>query len=266
MTRLRLIVKCAHRLCLAVVSLPLYGIDTRLVLADELPSVTPYRPTVSNPAELSAPRHVEVEAGFEHVNGGGLKERLATPLTLKYAFNEDWGVLLNSGWMYEKGRDDGVVDGWNPTALLLKSHYALNEDNAVGIELGVGTPALAGYFADGDPDLVVNLIYSVDVGETRLDANFGMTRIGWVDEETDVDRHQYQWALALSHPVSSGWSVAAELSGNARYGSQPYQQALVCASYALSRTTVIDAGGAYGIGGDSSATRNLFIGVSMLID
>lgn len=266
MIRSPVAVDCTNCLRIAVLLLPLYCLDARLLFADELPSVTPYRPTVSNPAELSAPRHVEVEAGFEHVNGGGLKERLATPLTLKYAFNEDWGLLLNSGWMYEKGRDDGVVDGWNPSALLLKSHYALNEDNAVGIELGVGTPALAGYFAEGDPDLVVNLIYSVDIGETRFDANFGMTRIGWFDDETNVDRHQYQWALALSHPVSNGWSVAAELSGNARYGSQPYQQALVCASYALSRTTVIDAGGAYGVGGDSAATRNLFIGVSMLID
>lgn len=261
---IRVIFKISRACSPWLIPLSFGSLCSEILPADELPSVTPYRPTVSNPAELSAPRHLEIEAGFEHVNGGGLKERLATPVTLKYAFNEDWGLLLNSGWMYENGRDDSMVDGWNPTALLLKGHYAMNETNAVGVELGLGAPAESGRLTEGEADLLVNAIYSVDIGVTRFDANFGLTRLGGSD--TDADRHQYQWALAWSHPVSANWSVAGELSGNARDGLSPYNQALLCAAYALSRTTVIDFGGAYGISGDSAATRNLFIGVSMLID
>lgn len=237
-----------------------------LAIAEELLHVTPYRPTVSNPAELSAPRHFEIETGFERVTGGGLKERLATPVTLKYAFNEDWGLLLNSGWMYENGRDDTVIDGWNSSSALIKSHYSLDETNALGIEFGVGTQADGGQFGRGHPDLVVNLIYSGDFGETRLDVNFGLNRLGTAEADIDIDRHQYQWAVAVSHPVSDDWSLAAELSGNARQGSSPYSQALICAAYELSRTTVIDFGGAYGVGGDTAATQNVFVGVSMLID
>lgn len=258
------IFEITRRPALTLLLLSYGSVFSEMLPADELPSVTPYRPTVSNPAELSAPRHLEIEAGFEHVNGGGLQERLATPVTLKYAFNQHWGILLNSGWRHENGRDDSVVDGWNPTALLLKSHYSLNATNAMGIELGVGTPANAGHFTEGEPELLVNAIYSVDIGDTRFDANIGLMRLGVT--EADVDRHQYQWALALSHPVGGRWSIAGELSGNARDGLSPYNQALVCAAYALSRATVIDVGGAYGISGDSAATQNIFVGVSMLID
>ena len=234
------------------------------VQADELPSVTPYRPTISNPAELSAPRHLEIEAGFEHGSGAGLAKHLAAPVTLKYALNEDWGVLLNSGWLYEDSRDGPLLDGWNSTSLLIKHRHLLNDAQALGIEFGLATPADAGHFTQGQPDLLLNTIYSVDIDKTRVDANLGFTRLG--DTETSIDRHQYQWALAVSHPVTDDWSLAAEWAGNVREGSSAYNQLLLCAAYGLSRTIVIDMGGAYGLSGDSAATQNVFMGVSWLID
>lgn len=88
------ILEIARSLAATLLLLSCSGVYSDMLPADELPSVTPYRPTVSNPAELSAARHLEIEAGFEHVNSGGLKERLATPVTLKYAFNRDWGIMF----------------------------------------------------------------------------------------------------------------------------------------------------------------------------
>jgi hypothetical protein len=234
------------------------------VLADDLPSVTPYRPTISNPAELSAPKHLEIEAGFEHGTGAGLAKHLAAPVTLKYAFNEDWGVLLNTGWLYDDGRDGSLLDGWNSTSLLIKHRHLLDDVQALGIEFGLATPANAGHFTQGQPDLLLNTIYSVDIDKTRVDGNLGFTRLG--DTEAAIDRHQTQWALAVSHSVTDDWSLAAEWAGNVREGASAYNQLLVCAAYGLSRTMVIDIGGAYGLSGDSAATQNVFMGISWLID
>ena len=234
------------------------------LLADDLPTVTPYRPTVSNPAELSAPGYLEIEAGFEQGTGAGLAKHLAAPVTLKYALDEDWGLLLNSGWLYEDSRDGLLLDGWNSTSLLVKHRHQLDDTQALGIELGLATPADAGHFTQGQADLLLNTIYSVDIGNTRVDGNLGFIRLGGSD--IDIDRHQYQWALAASHPVSDDWSFAAEWAGNVRDGASAYNQLLLCAAYGLSRTVVIDMGGAYGLSGDSAATRNLFVGVSWLID
>ena len=239
-------------------------LSPRLSHAEALPTVTPYRPTVSNPAELSAPRHLEVEAGFEHGTGAGLTKHLLAPVTLKYALDDDWGLLLNTGWRYEDSRDGPTYDGWHSTALLLKHRHALSDTQALGLEVGLAAPANDGHFTEGQADLLLNAIYSVDIGETRVDGNLGFNRSG--ERDIDKDRHQYQWAFALSHPVSDDWSLAAEWAGNVSPDVAAYNQWLVCAAYTLSRTIVIDMGGAYGLGGNSAAVQNVFIGVSWLID
>ena len=51
----------------------------------ELPSATPYRPSVSTPAALSAPGWLEIEAGGLRAGGGGAR-RDSLPFTFKLAF------------------------------------------------------------------------------------------------------------------------------------------------------------------------------------
>lgn len=184
--------------------------------------------------------------------------------TTKYAFNRDWGLLLNTGWNHLSDKENASIEGWNPTLLSLKGHYGISPNQAVGFELGVGAPADGDSLNRGKPDLVFTEIYSVDIGQTRLDANFGLTRIG--NTEPGIDRHQYQWALALSKPVSDDWSIAGEFSGVAGNGLAPTTQALVCLAYTVSRTVVIDFGLAGAMGGNSAATKNIFTGVSVLFD
>src|SRR5690349_17980857 len=61
---------------------------------DDQPSVTPYRPSVSTPAALSAPGWLEIEGGALFARGTGDTRRDSLPYTLKLAFSPDWGVRL----------------------------------------------------------------------------------------------------------------------------------------------------------------------------
>ena len=56
--------------------------------ANDAPSTTPYRPSVSTPAALSAPGWLEIEAGWQHDDSGGAR-RDSIPLTFKLAFDKD---------------------------------------------------------------------------------------------------------------------------------------------------------------------------------
>jgi hypothetical protein len=59
-------------------------------------TATPYRPTISNPAELSEPGWLELELGWQRISGGSDKRRDSMPLTAKLAFSDDWGVLVGT--------------------------------------------------------------------------------------------------------------------------------------------------------------------------
>src|SRR5947209_5000939 len=66
---------------------------TGTVFADP-PEVTPYRPTVSNPAALSAPGFLELEAGVARSHDDTDTRLLSVPYLLKYAFSENFGVVI----------------------------------------------------------------------------------------------------------------------------------------------------------------------------
>lgn len=89
--------------------------------ADEPPAVTPYRPSVSTPAALSAPGWLEVEAGALRVRGAGDTRRESLPYTLKLAWSEDWGVRLG-GDAWVRQIDDGGqrTSGGGDVGIVLK--------------------------------------------------------------------------------------------------------------------------------------------------
>lgn len=72
------------------------GLFTFANAADSEPSVTPYRPTVSNPADLSEPGWLELEMGAQRIEGGADHRRDSMPLLAKLAFTENWGILVGS--------------------------------------------------------------------------------------------------------------------------------------------------------------------------
>ena len=72
----------------------IYTIPISSVAAEDPPSVTPYRPSVSTPAALSAPGWMEVEAGVQINRGNAPARRDSLPYTLKLAFTPDWGIQI----------------------------------------------------------------------------------------------------------------------------------------------------------------------------
>ncbi|MES2354302.1 MAG: hypothetical protein V4568_07830 [Pseudomonadota bacterium] len=56
---------------------------TEAALAADEPAVTPYRPSVSAPANLSEPGWLEAEFGWQHIDGGDAARRDSLPLYLE---------------------------------------------------------------------------------------------------------------------------------------------------------------------------------------
>lgn len=119
----------ARLVCLAAALAP------GLAAADE-DAMTPYRPSVSSPAQLPVAGQLELELGGIHVRSGDTR-RTGLPYQLKLAFNADWGVLLGGEaqvWQY-----DGVdhVRGVGDTNLVLKRAWVVDDASAFGMEFGV---------------------------------------------------------------------------------------------------------------------------------
>ncbi len=214
---------------------------TQAVLAAE-PAATPYRPTLSNPAELSAPGYLELEAGWQRETGGG-ERRAALPWLAKYAFSEDFGVLLGGEaavWL----RDPAGVrrNGQGDMSLTLKFHRALAETSALGLEVGARLDTAANGLGGGRSDYTINGIYSGDFGPLRGDLNLGVTRLG--STAAGEGRDEAAWALALSRNLGGPWGAAVELSGTARRNARPTSLFLAAVSYAVSPTLVLDFGAA----------------------
>ena len=101
--------------------------------------MTPYRPTVSTPAALSAPEWLEIEAGVVTSEGGHSGRREACPYTLKFAFTPDWGVRVQrESLVLGVGPGRRHTAGFGDTTPILKRRFAVNEYSVFGLEVGVG--------------------------------------------------------------------------------------------------------------------------------
>ena len=209
--------------------------------ADDAPAATPYRPTVSNPAELSAPGWLEVEAGLARTKGGDSAWQNDTPWLLKLAFTEDFGVLLGGDARVRQTDASGaVLSGFGDTSLTFKNHWAVDESSAFGVEWGAKFPTAATNIGSGKQDYGVNGIYSRDIGSVRIDANIGATRLGL--HEVGLAQWQYSWAVAISRPLNDDWSIELETSGASRHGGPPSTQLLLATSYSVTKRLVLDCG------------------------
>lgn len=208
---------------------------------DEEPSVTPYRPSVSTPAMLSAPGYLELEAGFIRSAGGGASRVDGVPYSLKLAFSPDWGIRL--GGDARVSQDDGNggrISGLGDTSVILKRRFAVDDASAFGLEFGVTPPTGRRGIRNGATDYTMTGIYSADFAGLHTDINLGATRLGTTDP--DASRTQASWATALSKSLSERWGVVAELSGTRQGGADGTAQFLMAASYNLSKRLTLDAG------------------------
>jgi hypothetical protein len=235
--------------------------------AEEDASVTPYRPTVSNPAALSAPGWLEMEAGIARQSPGDGSRRTSLPYQMKYAFSPDFGILLGGdARVMQTDAEGNGLRGAGDTQLLLKHRWGLGEGEdapALGLEWGVKSPTARSGLGSGKTDYIVNGIYSAELGGNTWDLNLNATRLGAWDEGSG--RTQTGWATTLSRPLDARWSIAGELSGTARRGVARETQALFAVGYALSKRVVLDAGFAVGAS-RAAADRSIFFGVSFLVE
>jgi hypothetical protein len=235
---------------------------THLAGAEEI-AATPYRPTLSNPAELPVPGWLEVEAGVARSKGGDNQWQDNAPYTLKYAFSEDFGVLLGGDFRVRQTDFAGQqTAGHGDNTLIFKHRFAVREGQAFGLEWGAKLPTAATGVGSGKTDAIVNGIYSVDVGAVRIDANLGLTRLGL--QEEGLGRYQQNWSMAVSKEVVPKWTLAGELSGTSRQGQGAASQFLAAASYAVSNRVVVDFGAAAGIS-KSAPNWSVFAGATWLV-
>ncbi len=232
-------------------------------------SVTPYRPTVSNPAALPEPGWLEVETGLNRQKQPDGSRQTSLPYLLKYAFSPDFGILLGGDAHVRKIDANGKhLSGMGDTLLMLKHRWALGEGDdapALGLEWGIQSPTAKSELnsGSGKTDYLINGIYSTQIEGNTIDLNLGATQLGI--HETGSSRTKWTWASTISHPLNENWSIAGELSGTARHGSPPENQALFAVAYNLSKRVVIDAGMSVGLS-NAAADHNYFVGVSFLLE
>lgn len=233
-------------------------------LADDSPAVTPYRPSVSTPAALSAPGWLEVEAGVQSSRADDpIIRRESLPYTLKLAFTPDWGIRIGGDAIVRQHDVDGsAVNGGGDTTIVLKRRLAVNDASAFGIELGAKLPTAAGGLGSGHSDVGLNGIYSTDFAPGwHLDLNATATRLGGVGAE--ISTWQTGWASALSRNATERLGVVAELSGTHQGGVGSTSQALVASSYSVSPALTLDLGVSKGLSA-ASGGWSVFCGVTFL--
>ncbi|HAT31033.1 MAG TPA: hypothetical protein DCW29_09345 [Janthinobacterium sp.] len=213
--------------------------------AEDEPGVTPYRPSVSSPAQLPLPGQLEFELGGLNSKQDDTR-RASLPYTFKLAFNEQWGVLLG-GEAYVSARDESGAraNGVGDTTVVLKRAFLVDSATAFGLELGAKLATAKDTIGSGRRDYSVNGIFSRDLGNVHMDANLNLTRLG--DYEADSGRTQTGLSTSFSVPVSEQWGLTGELSGTRRRGADSTAQVLVAATYSPTKRLAIDFGVARGL-------------------
>jgi hypothetical protein len=233
---------------LAISALPVH--------AQEGPAITPYRPSVSTPAQLPAPGQLEFEFGA--VSSRGIDPRTdGLPYTFKLAFDKDWGVLLGgSAYVRQRGADQDA-SGFGDTTLTLKRAFIVSDTTAWGLELTTKIPTAKSAIGSGKSDWTVNAIYSQDAGDVHMDVNLNETRLG--APAPGAGRMQTGMSASFSTPVTDRWSANWELSGVTSAGTQSTAQLLLAGVYMPNKRLEFDLGFTRGL---TSATPHwsLFAG------
>jgi len=229
---------------------------------DDQPSVTPYRPSVSTPASLSAPGWLEIEGGALFARGTGDTRRDSLPYTLKLAFSPDWGVRLGGeAWVRQTDETGQRTSGAGDSSIVVKRRFAIDDASAFGLEAGATLPTGRRGISSGKSDYSLNAIYSADLGAYHTDLNLVSTRIGAVDP--GVSRMQTLWAASLSKSLSERWGVVGEFSGTHQHGMDGTSQFLVAASFNVSKALTLDAGFARSMR-SGVPDRSFFTGLTVL--
>jgi len=219
--------------------------------------ITPYRPSVSSPAQLPAPGQLELELGGQRLSDSR-SGRNSLPYLVKLAFNADWGLLVGGdGYVWQNG-DIGRSQGAGDTLVTLKRAWVVDEATAFGMEFDVKLPTANDVIGSGKADYVVNTIFSRDIGPVHMDANLNVTQLGQVDPGSA--RTQFGASTAFSTALTQRWGLTGEVSGTHRSGADNGMQLLAALTFSPNRYLTFDAGVARALRPRPAGT-SLFAGV-----
>lgn len=221
-------------------------------------AITPYRPSVSSPAQLPLAGQLEFEVGGLSSKTGDAR-RDSMPYQFKLAFNKEWGVLIG-GEAAVSARDGlgGRERGFGDTSVVLKRAFLVNDTTAFGLEFGVKMPTAKDSIGSGKSDVTLNGIFSRDFNTVHMDSNLNVTRLGL--EETGLSRTQTGLSTSFSMPVADHWNITTEFSGTHRSGTPNTAQMLAAFSYSPTKRLTMDFGVAKGLN-DASQDWSLFAGL-----
>jgi hypothetical protein len=225
--------------------------------AEDEGAVTPYRPSISTPAQLPIPGQLEFELGGQATNDVDGR-RNSLPYTFKLAFNHEWGVLLEGEAFVSAPVDSGRARGIGDTLLVLKRAFIVDDATAFGLELAAKLPTARDDIGSGKTDWTINGIYSQDFGKLHMDLNLNQTRLGAPDP--GASRMQTGLSSAFSHPLDGRWTATWEWSGTRNRGAASTAQVLGALSYAANPALVVDVGLAHGLN-PGSPTWSFFTGM-----
>ena len=226
------------------------------------PAVVPYRPSVSTPAQLSAPGYLELEAGGLRATGpdGSDASRTTLPYTLKLAFTPDWGIRVGGDAWVRQSVPGDTQSGVGDTAVVLKRRFAVSDATAWGLELGETFPTAKSGIGIGHASTTVNGIFSSDFAPAwHTDINLNETHLGGSGQPS---AWQAGWAAAVSRSLSDAWGAVGEFSGTHQAGAPNSAQFLAAASWNESPAAVFDFGAAHGLN-DASSRWQVFAGVTV---
>ena len=226
------------------------------------PAVVPYRPSVSTPAQLSAPGWLELEAGGLRATGPDSgTSRTTLPCTLKLAFTPDWGIRIGGDAWVRQAAAGAVQQGAGDTSVVLKRRFAASEATAWGLELGETLPTARHDVGVGHAQTTVNGIFSSDFAPGwHTDVNLDGTRQGRSGRQASA--WQAGWAAAVSRNLSDAVGAVGEFSGTHQPGAPGQAQFLAAASWNESNAAVFDVGAAHGLN-NASPRWQVFAGVTL---
>lgn len=225
------------------------------------PAVVPYRPSVSTPAQLSAPGYLELEAGGLRASGpdSGVA-RTTLPYTLKLAFTPDWGIRVGGDAWVRQAAPGSSQSGGGDTAVVLKRRFAVDDATAWGLELGETFATARSSIGIGHAQTTVNAIFSSDFAPAwHTDINLNETHLGGSGQPSPW---QAGWAAAFSRTLTDAWGAVGELSGTHQSGAAGTAQFLAAASWTQSPAAVFDFGAARGLN-DATPRWQVFAGVTV---
>ena len=213
---------------------------------DDGPAVVPYRPSVATPADLPAAGWPELEAGLSWAKGGNVARSQSSPVTFKLAWNERWAILIGTdAYEWQRAYDGSTAHSGGDTSLTLKYRLPVNDNLALGAQLGVALPTARPPIGTGGTNWGINTIASFDYPGVHVDINVAGVRLGAVD--AGQGPWQGGWAVAASHPLDERFGVTGEVSGLAQRGTSAQTQGLVALNYNVSRALVLDVAVAAGL-------------------